>query len=131
MKAKDSNTPKPTEAELEILQVLWQDGPATVREVHEKLAEKRDIGYTTTLKNMQNMVQKGMLSRNEKSRSHIYEASLKQEPTQQMLLDRFMDSAFGGSAMNLVMQALGNRKTSKAELQKIKALINKLEGGEQ
>lgn len=131
MKAKDSNTPKPTEAELEILQVLWQDGPATVREVHEKLAEKRDIGYTTTLKNMQNMVQKGMLSRNEKTRSHIYEASLKQEATQQMLLDRFMDSAFGGSAMNLVMQALGNRKTSKAELQKIKALINKLEGGEQ
>ncbi|WKN30503.1 BlaI/MecI/CopY family transcriptional regulator [Porifericola rhodea] len=131
MKAKDSNTPKPTEAELEILQVLWQDGPATVREVHDKLAEKRDIGYTTTLKNMQNMVQKGMLSRNEKSRSHIYEASLKQEVTQQMLLDRFMDSAFGGSAMNLVMQALGNRKTSKAELQKIKALINKLEGGEQ
>lgn len=130
MKDNESNIPKPTEAELEILQVLWQSGPATVREVHEKLAEKRDIGYTTTLKNMQNMVQKAMLSRDEESRSHIYHAQLQQKQTQQMLLDRFMESAFGGSAMNLVMQALGNRKTSKEDLQKIKALINKLEGGE-
>lgn len=127
---KENNIPKPTEAELEILQILWQQGPCTVRAVHEKLAEKRDIGYTTTLKNMQNMAQKGMLNRDEKSRSHIYGARLKQQETQKMLLDRFLDNAFGGSAMNLVMQALGNRKTSTEELNQIKALIKKLEGGE-
>ena len=127
---KENNIPKPTEAELEILQVLWQEGPSTVRAVHDKLAEKKDIGYTTTLKNMQNMAQKGMLSRDEAVRSHIYKAEIQQKETQKMLLDRFLDNTFGGSAMNMVMQALGNRKTSKEELQQIKALINKLEGGE-
>lgn len=128
---KENNIPKPTEAELEILQVLWQDGPSTVRTVHDKLAEIKDIGYTTTLKNMQNMAQKGMLSRDEAVRSHIYRAEIQQQETQKMLLDRFLDNTFGGSAMNLVMQALGNRKTSREELQQIKALINKLEGGEE
>lgn len=127
---KENNIPKPTEAELEILQILWQQGPSTVRAVHDKLAEKKDTGYTTTLKNMQNMAQKGMLSRNAEGRSHIYRAEIPQAATQKMLLDRFLDNAFGGSAMNLVMQALGNRKTSKEELKQIKALINKLEGGE-
>jgi predicted transcriptional regulator len=127
---KENNIPKPTEAELEILQILWQEGPSTVRAVHDKLAEKKDTGYTTTLKNMQNMAQKGMLSRNEEGRSHIYRAEVQQAATQKMLLDRFLDNAFGGSAMNLGMQALGNRKTSKEELKQIKALINKLEGGE-
>jgi len=126
-----NNTLKPTEAELEILQILWQHGPATVRAVHDKLAGKRDIGYTTTLKNMQNMVHKQMLSRDERSRSHVYRAELPQQETQKMLLDRFLDYAFGGSAMHLVMQALGNRKTSQEDLKKIKELINKLEGGEQ
>lgn len=127
---KENNIPKPTEAELEILQILWQEGPSTVRAVHEKLAEKKDTGYTTTLKNMQNMAQKGMLSRNEEGRSHIYRTQIQQKETQKMLLDRFLDNTFGGSAMNLVMQALGNRKTSREELKQIKALINKLEGGE-
>jgi predicted transcriptional regulator len=127
---KENNIPKPTEAELEILQILWQEGPATVRAVHEQLATKKDIGYTTTLKNMQNMVQKGMLDRDEESRSHVYKASLQQQETQKMLLDRFLDNTFGGSAMHLVMQALGNCKTSKEELAQIKALIRKLEGGD-
>jgi len=127
---KENNIPKPTEAELEILQILWQEGPSTVRAVHEKLAEKKDTGYTTTLKNMQNMAQKGMLSRNEEGRSHIYRTQIQQKETQKMLLDRFLDNTFGGSAMNLVMQALGNRKTSREELKQIKALINKLEGGD-
>lgn len=122
---------KPTEAELEILQILWKHGPSTVRFVHEQLAKKKDIGYTTTLKNMQNMVQKNMLDRDEESRSHVYKAALKQQETQKMLLDRFLDTAFGGSAGKLVMQALGNKKTSKEELQQIKDLINKLEGGAQ
>lgn len=127
---KENNIPKPTEAELQILQILWQEGPSTVRAVHEKLAKKKDTGYTTTLKNMQNMAQKGMLSRNEEGRSHIYRTQIQQKETQKMLLDRFLDNTFGGSAMNLVMQALGNRKTSREELKQIKALINKLEGGE-
>ncbi len=122
---------KPTEAELEILQILWQHGPSTVRFVHEQLAEKKDIGYTTTLKNMQNMVQKNILTRDEESRSHIYIPVLQQQETQKMLLDRFLDMAFGGSAGKLVMQALGDQKTSKEELQQIKDLINKLEGGDQ
>lgn len=122
---------KPTEAELEILQILWQHGPSTVRFVHEQLARKKDIGYTTTLKNMQNMVQKNILERDEESRSHVYKATLKQQETQKMLLDRFLDSAFGGSAGKLVMQALGHKKTSKEELKQIKELIKKLEGGDQ
>ncbi|MFP4091334.1 MAG: BlaI/MecI/CopY family transcriptional regulator [Cyclobacteriaceae bacterium] len=127
---KENDIPKPTEAELEILQILWTNGPSTVRAVHDKLAEKKDTGYTTTLKNMQNMAQKGMLSRNEESRSHIYRPELPQQETQKMLLDRFLENTFGGSATNLVMQALGQRKTSPEELQKIKELIKKLEGGE-
>ncbi len=120
---------KPTDAELEILQILWKHGPSTVRFVHDQLAKTKDTGYTTTLKNMQNMVQKKMLTRNEEARSHIYQPELKQQETQGMLLNKFLDSTFGGSAGKLVMQALGNNKTSKEELEQIKALINKLEGG--
>ena len=123
---------KPTEAELEILQVLWQHGPATVREVHDRLADRRnagrrDVGYTTTLKNMQNMVQKRLLLRDDAPRSHVYVAAIRQEDTQQMLLDRFLNTAFGGSASQLVMQALGHQKTTPEELQQIKALIDHLE----
>lgn len=120
---------KPTEAELEILQVVWQQGPATVRAVHEQLVLHRDIGYTTTLKNMQNMVQKGLLTRDESAKSHVYAANVPQEKTQKLLIDRLLETAFGGSAGRMVMQALGHRKTSKEELEQIKALIEKLEGG--
>ncbi len=120
-------TAKPTEAELEILQVLWEYGPTTVREVHEQLADRRDVGYTTTLKNMQNMVQKKLLLRDDAQRSHVYAAAIRQADTQRMLLDRFLDTAFGGSASQLVMQALGHQKTSPEELQQIKALIDQLE----
>ena len=126
---KESELPKPTEAELEILQVLWQHGPATVRAVHDQLPQTRDTGYTTTLKNMQNMVQKGLLLRDETQRSHVYTAALGQEEAQKELLDKFLETTFGGSAMQLVMQALGNRQTTPEELNQIKALINKLEGG--
>jgi BlaI family penicillinase repressor len=121
--------PKPTEAELEILQVVWQHGPSTVRFVHDQLTQRRDIGYTTTLKNMQNMVQKGLLTRDESAKSHVYAAQVPQDTTQKLLIDRLLETAFGGSAGRLVMQALGHRKTSKEELDQIKALINKLEGG--
>lgn len=123
---------KPTDAELEILQVLWNHGSSTVREVHEHLADHRDVGrrevgYTTTLKNMQNMVQKKLLLRNDAQRSHVYAAAIRQEDTQRMLLDRFLDTTFGGSASRLVMQALGHQKTTPEELQQIKALIDQLE----
>ena len=119
--------PQPTEAELEILQVLWQHGPTTVREVHDRLSDLRDTGYTTTLKNMQNMVQKRLLLRDDAPRSHVYVAAIRQEDTQRMLLDRFLNTAFGGSASQLVMQALGHQKTTPEELQQIKALIDHLE----
>ena len=118
---------KPTGAELEILQVLWQHGPATVRKVHEQLADRREVGYTTTLKNMQNMVQKKLLHRNDAQRSHVYTAAIRQEDTQRILLDRFLNTAFGGSASRLVLQALGHQKTTPEELQQIKALIDHLE----
>ena len=124
---KEESKHNPTEAELEILQILWQSGPATVRAVHEQLDRQREVGYTTTLKNMQNMVQKRLLKRDDSQRSHIYSAAIRQEPTQRALLDRFLDKAFGGSASRLVMQALGNRSTSPEELQQIKELIRQLE----
>jgi len=122
-------TPKPTEAELEILQVLWQHGPSTVRFVHETLSHTKDAGYTTTLKLMQIMTEKGMLEADKSSRSHIYRPLLEEEHTQRQLLDRFMDVAFRGAAGKLVMQALGNHSTSKEELDAIRNLLDKLEGG--
>jgi BlaI family transcriptional regulator, penicillinase repressor len=118
---------KPTESELEILQVLWQKGSATVREVHEKLSEIKDVGYTTTLKMMQIMYEKQMLSRTDAGRFHIYRAEIGEEETQLSLMNRFVDATFRGSAMKLVMQALGNHKASKDELEEIKKLIESIE----
>jgi BlaI family transcriptional regulator, penicillinase repressor len=118
---------KPTDAELEILTYLWSAGSSTVREVHEHLIATRDIGYTTTLKLMQIMHEKGLLSRTEEGRSHIYTAQVSEETTQQNLLDRFVETAFRGSAARLVMQALGNHKTSAQELDEIRELLNNLE----
>ncbi|MCX2740671.1 BlaI/MecI/CopY family transcriptional regulator [Pontibacter anaerobius] len=123
--------PKPTESELEILQVLWQHGPSTVRFVHEELSKTKEAGYTTTLKIMQLMTEKGMLEADKSSRSHIFKPLLQEEDTQQQLLSRFLDTAFRGSASKLVMQALGNSRTSKEELDEIRNLLDKLEGGNQ
>ncbi len=120
---------KPTEAELQILQVLWQHGPSTVRFVNERLNEEKSTGYTTTLKTMQIMFEKKLVSRNEESRKHVYQAGVKEEVVQKQLLDRFLDKTFRGSAMKMVMQALGNRKTSKKELDEIRKLLDKLEEG--
>jgi BlaI family penicillinase repressor len=117
---------KPTESELEILQVLWAKGPSTVRQVNEHLSQTRDIGYTTTLKLMQIMNEKGLLSRTEEGRYHVYQALIGEEETQQHLLDRFVDTAFRGSAMKLVMQALGNSKATPQELAELQRLINNL-----
>jgi predicted transcriptional regulator len=118
---------KPTEAELEILHILWANGPSSVRFVNEKLCENREVGYTTSLKMMQMMHDKGLLSRDDSSRSHVYEAVYRQEETQQKLLNQFVNTTFKGSAMQLVMQALGNHAASDDELAEIKALIEKME----
>ena len=115
--------PRPTDSELAILQVLWEKGPSTVRLVNEQLNLEREVGYTTTLKLMQIMAEKGLVSRNTETRTHIYEAALTEREAQRNLLDKFVDTAFRGSAVKLVMQALGNHKTSKEELEAIKALI--------
>ena len=119
--------PKPTEGELAILQVLWERGPSTVREVTEAVQEQRGTGYTTTLKLMQIMHEKGMVERVAEGRSHIYSAVARQEDMQVRLLDRLLQTAFGGSASRLVMQALGNHRASEAELREIKDLIKTLE----
>ena len=118
---------KPTEAELEILHILWANGANSVRFVNEKLCENREVGYTTTLKMMQMMYDKGLLNRDDSTRSHVYEAIYKQEETQQKLLDQFVNTAFKGSAMQLVMQALGNHNATDEELEEIKALIKQIE----
>ena len=122
-----NQTPRPTESELEILQILWEYGPSSVRFVNDKLNEEREVGYTTTLKLMQIMADKGLARRNTESRTHIYEAAAGEADTQQRLLNRFLDRAFKGSAMKMVMQALGNHKTSPEELDEIKALIRRIE----
>ncbi len=118
---------RPTEAELEILQVLWQEGPSSVRAINEHLNRQREVGYTTTLKTMQIMAEKGLLRRNTEQRTHIYEAAVSEADTQNSLLERFVDTTFRGSAMKMVLQALGKHEVSEKELREIKALIEKLE----
>lgn len=118
---------KPTESELEILQILWKKGAATVRQVNDELSRNKEVGYTTTLKLMQIMHEKSLVSRTEEGRYHIYRAAIEEESTQKMLLDRFIDTAFRGSASRMVMQALGNQSVSKDDLDEIKAWIETLE----
>ncbi|UKJ08712.1 BlaI/MecI/CopY family transcriptional regulator [Solitalea lacus] len=120
---------KPTDAELEILQVLWQHGSNTVRFVNEQLNEKKETGYTTTLKLMQIMHGKEMLTRNDSNRTHIYDAAVSEHDIQKELVDKFLDTAFRGSASKLVMHALGSSQTSKEELDQIRQLLDQLEGG--
>lgn len=124
---RENQNIKPTVAELEILQILWEKSEVTVKEVNEEINKRKETGYTTTLKTMQIMFEKGLVERKKDGRSHIYSAAIKKEKTQQVLLDKILETAFGGSASKLVMQALGNKKTTKEELQEIKELINKLE----
>lgn len=117
---------KPTESELEILQVLWNKGTATVRDVHEELLKTKDAGYTTTLKLMQIMFEKGLVKRNDSSKTHIYQAIASKEKTQKHMLGKMIDTLFGGSPTQLVMQALGNHKASKEELDAIQQMIDNL-----
>ena len=121
-----SKTPRPTGAELAILQVLWEHGPSTVRRVHESLAGKvgeRVTGYTTTLKLMQIMAEKGIVSRDESARTHIYAARVPQQHTQRQLVGDLITKAFGGSSARLVMHALSTHPASKEELAEIRRLI--------
>ena len=119
--------PKPTDTELEILGIIWKMGPCSVREVNQEQNAIKDVGYTTTLKIMQIMYEKGLLDRREQGRMHIYHAVVTEEATRLQLLDRFVETAFGGSAMKLVMQALGNTEASSLELDELKKLIQKIE----
>jgi len=116
----------PTDGELEILQILWGKGPSTVKQVNEILAKGKDVGYTTTLKIMQIMHEKRLVSREKNGKSHIYTASVSIDDTRQQALDKVVDTVFQGSAMKLVMQALGNRKSSKEELEEIKKYLDDL-----
>ena len=118
---------KPTESELMILKVLWEKGPSSVREVNDILSEEKDTGYTTTLKLMQIMHEKEILSRDTSSRSHIYTPLVSENEVKGSMMQNLMKKAFGGSASELVLQALGNHKMSNDELKEIKDLINKLE----
>jgi BlaI family transcriptional regulator, penicillinase repressor len=117
---------KPTESELEILQVLWSRESASVRDVHEELAKQKDVGYTTTLKLMQIMHEKGLVKRDDTFKTHIYQPAVSREKTQKHLLNKMIDNLFGGSSTQLVIQALGNHKASTMELEEIQQLLNDL-----
>ena len=117
---------KPTESELEILAVLWEKGKATVREVHEVLSVYKDIGYTTTLKLMQIMHEKGLVKRDDTNKTHVYEANVTREGTQKQMVGKMVNSLFGGSTTQLVMQALGNNAPTKDELAEIQNLLDNL-----
>ena len=126
MKNKESNN-APTASELAILQLIWKRGPLSVREVHEALDQDKPVVYTTILKTMQVMMERGMLDRTSEGRKHIYRAVIAQTATQDKLLNSFLDKAFGGSAKKLVMRALGQHTPDQEELEELKAYIKALE----
>ena len=116
----------PTDAELEVLRVLWDRGESTVREVHDAIAPDKPVGYTTVLKQMQVMKRKGLVTRSERFRSHVYEAAQPQSNVQRSLVQTLMRQAFGGSALGLLQSALGGRKVDAAELDEIRQLLDKM-----
>lgn len=118
---------KPTESELEILQVIWKKGQCSVRDVHEELAKSKDAGYTTTLKLMQIMFEKGSLERNSSSKTHLYKALITREQAQQGALDKIINTVFKGSTSDLVIQALGQHRASKDEIDAIKSFLDQFE----
>jgi BlaI family penicillinase repressor len=127
---KKSPLPKPTDAELAVLRVLWHLGPSTVREVWEQLNAQQPTGYTTVLKTMQIMLGKSLLDRDETDRSHVYRPAIGQEQTQRQMVSHLLDRVFAGSARKLVLQALSMKKASPQELAEIRKLLDELEGGE-
>jgi BlaI family penicillinase repressor len=128
MSLKDQHIPaEPTKSELEILQVLWDKGPSTVREVNNELLKQRDVNYTTTLKQMQIMADKRLLNRDQGQMKHVYSVAVEEQKLKAHLLDKFVGSMYKGSASKLVMQLIGNKNTSRQDLQEIKDMIKKLE----
>lgn len=121
-----TKTLKPTESELEILQVLWERKSASVREVHEELSKTKESGYTTTLKLMQIMFEKGLVKRDESAKTHYYQPLVSKEKTQKHMVGKMIDTLFGGSTTELVLQALGNHKASEDELEAIQKMIEEL-----
>jgi predicted transcriptional regulator len=123
------NNLKPTEAELEILQVLWGLGACTVRTVNDELSKRKgvEIGYTTTLKIMQLMYEKGLVKRNDEGKTHIYEAAVSESATKTQLVDKFVDAVFGGSALKMVMQALGGKQSNTQEISEIRRFLEEME----
>jgi len=119
---------KPTESELEILQVIWKKGQCTVRDVHEELSKNKDAGYTTTLKLMQIMHDKGMVERDTTSKTHLYKALVSREQAQQTAIDKIISTVFKGSTSDLVIQALGHHRASKDEIDAIKDYLKQFEG---
>jgi predicted transcriptional regulator len=128
MRSKD-NIPRPTDAELAILSVMWRLGPSTVRTIHAEIDRRVPTGYTTVLKLLQIMTEKGIVHRNETERAHVYRAAHAEEEAQRSLLDDLLRRAFGGSAQKLVMQALSSGTATPEELAEIRALLDALEGG--
>jgi predicted transcriptional regulator len=124
-----TSLPRPTDAELEILRVLWDLGPSTVRDVHTALEQKREIGYTTVLKLMQIMAAKGLVERDETARAHVYKARVAREQTQRQMVGDLLDRAFGGSAAKLMMQALSGRKASAEEIAQMRQMLADFETG--
>jgi BlaI family penicillinase repressor len=125
---KREPTPTPTDAELDVLRVLWERGASTVREVHATVSTAKPVGYTTVLKQMQVMHQKGLLQRSERFRSHVYEPCLPQRQTQRQLTRALLERAFGGSASSLLQSALGGRKVTAEELGEIRQMLDEFEG---
>jgi predicted transcriptional regulator len=123
----EQKLPDPTDAELEILQVLWSRGASTVRDAYEVLIQKRSVGYTTVLKLLQIMNQKGLVQRDSTERSHVYSATLSEDETQKRLVGDLLQRAFGGSAVRLVMQALSARKATQEELADVRHLLDQVE----
>jgi BlaI family transcriptional regulator, penicillinase repressor len=120
-------TPVPSNSELEILHILWKEGPQTVREVHDALKHERPVGYTTVLKTMQVMAEKKLVTRDESERSHVYAAAVEEKSVKRRLVSDLLDKAFDGSAAQLVMQALSDKRASAEDLKKIRKLLNESE----
>jgi predicted transcriptional regulator len=125
---KTTSLPKPTDAEISILRVLWQRGPSTVREIWEQLKPTQQTGYTTVLKLMQIMFEKGLLLRDEAQRSHIYQASVSEDQTQRQVVGHLLERVFAGSTPKLVMQALAAKKATPTELAEIRRLLDEMGG---
>ena len=126
----EAELPRPTDAELEILKVLWRRGPSTVREVFETLGENKTTGYTTVLKTMQIMAEKGLVVRDESERAHRYEPAAPEDETQRRLVGDLLRKAFDGSAKKLVLQALSTERATASELEEIRRILDELERGE-